>query len=169
MFMRRVKAPPATSTPVMRKFVVTRGLYDFGPLLTWKSPEACKAPRDSEAWKAIFGTNGEALRVTNNGPFATVATMSWEKGNPQGVFSFEPPSLPLAEGETKEVVVWAFPKEVGVFEDALLVSLQDNPSAYRFPMTATGQLPALQLKGTCSHHLETLPCRAECPPPYPSL
>jgi hypothetical protein len=98
--------------------------------------------------------------VTNNGPFATVATMSWENGNPQGVFSFEPPSLPLAEGETKEVVVWAFPKEVGVFEDALLVSLQDNPSAYRFPMTATGQLPALTLKGACTFRSHCRPLNA---------
>lgn len=75
--------------------------------------QAVKSPRDSEAWRSAFSTNGETFRLSNNGPFPTTASLSWERGNPGGVFSVEPASLDLAEGETKEVTVWAFPKQVG--------------------------------------------------------
>jgi hypothetical protein len=146
VYMRRVKGRAPDAPPISKRFVTSRGLYDFGPLLLWKDPAAAQQPRDSDAWKGMFATNGETLRLTNNGHFPVKASLSFE-GTSGGVFSVEPSSIALAEGETTEVVVWAFPKKAEACEDALLVSVTDNPTPFRFALAALGALPTVSLRG----------------------
>ena len=44
VFMHRVKSRPLTAPPVSKRFVMNRGVYEFGPLLTWKDPINMEVP-----------------------------------------------------------------------------------------------------------------------------
>jgi len=50
-------------------------------------------------------------------------------------------------GETKEVTIWSFPAEPQTYTDTLVVTVKDNPSPYRFDLSASGVVPTVQLGG----------------------
>ncbi|CAM9222413.1 unnamed protein product, partial [Heterosigma akashiwo] len=172
VFMRRAKHRAEGAPPASRKFVVSRGVYEFGPLLTWKEPALMEPPAEGDDEAALLlkqtaaETNCETLRLTNSGRFPAKLRLGWETsmnrreaskpekgakggGDPQPADTFvvEPAELELEIGETKEVRVWAFPRTLGAHADQLVICVQDNPHPVTFPFTALGVDPELELQG----------------------
>jgi len=174
VFMNRVKSRPEHALPLSKKYVANRSVFEFGPLLTWKTPSVLKAnsPRSVDDKQSPYAlaraTNSEVLRMTNSGKFPALLDFSFEdsdcltdapiqldtKGKPlpvqdkqADVYFVEPKELELAVGETKEVRVWAFPNTAELHSDVLVICVQDNPEPIRFYMTSLGVLPHLELQG----------------------
>lgn len=147
VFMHRIKQKPVNGEPVMKKYVEATNTYEFGPLLVWKDAPSDLADVESAAVKAAYTTNGEIFRITNNGRFPANITLSLEKSLPNNPFILSTTTLSLQEGETKEITVWAFPKEQETFNDNLVLSVQDNSTSYKFAISCQGSLPSVELVG----------------------
>ena len=168
VFMRRTKsAPPAR---VCKKFVVSRNMFEFGPLLVGKD----KTGRDADAMR----TNGDCFRISNDGPFtakvnfsflegragaasvaagptegdegaeaAAAAAPAAKSGKPSDVFVVEPAALELEPGETKELAVWAYPQAEGTVEATLRCTIEDSPEVVSFDCSCIGASAAVEIHG----------------------
>ena len=180
VFMNRIKTRPLEAPPVSKKFVLSREVYEFGPLLAWKEP-ALKEPlaedADEKAQLAVsttLDTNSENFRISNNGSFPVVVDFFFESSRAtephpaKGLFTVDPPNLELDIGDTADVRVWCFPKEVGtLFEDSLVATLKDSPFETKFDVSSLGAAPTVELTGDWTNEAELLETRAEqlLPPP----
>jgi hypothetical protein len=68
-----------------------------------------------------------------------------EESTDVSVFSCEPTFMELAAGETRDLIVWAFPQVVGLAQDTLVCSVKNNPEPVLFPVSCIGAIPQLQL------------------------
>ena len=182
VFMNRVKARALDAPPVSKRFVISREVYEFGPLLAWKEP-SLKDPVGEDAdektkttVETTLNTNSETFRISNNGSFPTVVDFTFEssrtaEAHPSaGVFTVDPSRIELGEGDTAEVRVWAFPREVGqLFEDSLVTTLKDSPFENKFDVSALGSAPTLDITGQWTDEAELLEVRAKelIPPQQP--
>lgn len=147
VFMHRIKQKPLDGQPVVKKYVEATNTFEFGPLLIWKDAPLDIADMESPVVKAACTTNGEIFRITNNGRFFAEITLSLEKSLPNNPFTLSTTSMSLQEGETKEIRVWAFPKQQESFSDNLVLSVRDNPTSYKFAISCQGSLPSVELIG----------------------
>ena len=72
-----------------------------------------------------------------------------------GVFFVEPEVLQLAEGETKDIKVWGFPKEAEEYTSTLVACISNNPKPVLFDMKCWGVEPTIELTGSWEKLLET--------------
>ncbi|CAM9160782.1 unnamed protein product, partial [Discosporangium mesarthrocarpum] len=100
VFMHRIKhRPEGALPPVQKRFVMSRGTYEFGPLLIWKKSEHRHGPKPllederssagdkvlakfkakEEAHAALVSTNAETFRITNNGRFPARVALAFEQ------------------------------------------------------------------------------------------
>jgi hypothetical protein len=85
----------------------------FGPLLVGKSKEGYLEYKHPE--------NYEKFGITNVGLIdAEVDFILAKDTASQGVFTISPSSMKLKPGETHDLTVWAYPKNVGIFEVFLI-------------------------------------------------
>ena len=68
-----------------------------------------------------------------------------EEANDVSVFSFEPAFMELAAGESRDLLVWAFPQSPGLVQDTLVCTVKNNPEAVLFPISCMGAIPQLRL------------------------
>ncbi|OQR91449.1 hydrocephalus-inducing protein [Achlya hypogyna] len=154
VFMSRAKHR-ADGALVHKKYVLSKGVYEFGPLLLGKSPDVRLEPPTSEAYKAARRTNAEVFRISNPSRFPAHLHFVFEKQVPtedpetpeKPTFAVEPTEVVVAEGDTVEVLVWAFPAKKGVLTDTLVCCIADNPEPVTFPITCIGCAPAVHLSG----------------------
>jgi len=66
----------------------------------------------------INTTASNTLPVENNGPYDLYVTITYTNG----VFSIDSQSFVLSPGDSKDVIVYFNPDEIGIFETALLIS-----------------------------------------------
>ena len=180
VFMNRIKTRPFEAPPVSKKFVLSREVYEFGPLLAWKESflkEPVADDADEKAKLAVsttLETNSENFRITNNGSFPAVIDFFFESSRAtephpsKDLFTVDPAHLELEMGDTAEVKVWSFPKEVStLFEDSLVATLKDSPFEAKFDVSALGAAPTVALTGEWTNEAELLETRAEelLPPP----
>jgi len=102
VFMSRIKSRPEIAPPIPKKFIMNRGLYEFGPLLIWKPLTAMIKPSNipnnfnfhsakelalisdeqlkSEIvlYNTTKHTNAETFRISNNGKFETQVKFEFE-------------------------------------------------------------------------------------------
>ena len=55
--------------------------------------------------------------------------------------------MELHTGETRDLIVWAFPLEPEEFQASLVCCIKDNPEAVVFPISCEGSLPDIELSG----------------------
>ncbi|KAJ9512718.1 hypothetical protein QJQ45_019009 [Haematococcus lacustris] len=170
VYYRKVKARPP-SPSVSRQFIVSKGLFEFGPLLVGKDITGY----DTGAHPA----NTAKFRITNNGLFDLTAEFQLQsqiaareaaedskgkkgakptsakpdakgkgKAGPEqeSVFMVAPLSLALKVDETQDVTVYAFPMEEGIVEDALVCTIKDNPEPVTFPLSVVGAKPVVHVR-----------------------
>ena len=143
---------------LFKRFVINQNHYSFGPQLIYKKAEwkalAEKAEdeltdEEREQLNAIMSTNTDLVRITNSGRFKCTVDLGLEDFNEASadVFQVEPANLELEEGETKDVRVWSFPKEVGEYSNALLACVTNNPEPLRFELKSWGVEPTIDIEG----------------------
>jgi hypothetical protein len=186
VFMNRAKARALDAPPVSKRYIMSRDVYEFGPLLTWKEKELMEPVGEGEEEKSAAlketaaATNCESFRISNNGSFPTVIDFLFESSRAEadtphpsaGLFHVEPAHLELAEGDTSDVKVWSFPTEIDtLFEDSLVAQLKDSPFEAKFAVTSLGAAPKLDLTGMWTDEAELLELNAEgvVPPVVPEF
>ena len=156
--MSRKKRPQRKSKkrsgPVRKAYIASRSRYEFGPLLVGmdravaKSREA--ASTEEMATDVARRANAESFRITNGDLFPAHVTLAFrdcEAASDDAPFFVSPAELDLERGETKNVVVWAYPAEDKEFADVLVCSVKDNPDVVEFPVHCIGGRPKIELHG----------------------
>jgi hydrocephalus-inducing protein len=136
------------------QYVISRGTFEFGPLLANKF-----------IGKDNIDVHSDKFRITNSGLFDLHVDFGFEKGMPalqegdEGydpsadpplpVFLCDPPSMDLAIDETQDVTVWAFPSGeaggTGTVSDKLVATIQDNPTPLVIPVSCIGARPTAEV------------------------
>ena len=168
VFMRRVNRLNA-GPPPQKKFISSEDFYSFGPLLNFKEANWRVDPRIAEdsvqehnedvmRYTSVERTNMDILRVSNSGKYPCTVDLGFEKksevDDPTCIFFVEPNVLELVEGETKDIRVWAFPKEATEYESTLVACISNNPKPIMFDMKCWGVQPSIELSGSWEMLLE---------------
>ncbi|GLE01730.1 hypothetical protein PINS_up010564 [Pythium insidiosum] len=160
VFMSRVKSR-AEGTFVSKKFVLSKNVFEFGPLIV--PAIAPTAPQSEDDFAELLASsaknpgiithnrNIDTFRISNTSKYAlqvdfVLQNQDDDEASPT-VFAFAPKRLELAEGETKDVRVWASPFREGLHEDALICCVSDNPDPVVFALSCYGCTPTLALRG----------------------
>eukprot|EP00644_Phytophthora_capsici_P002092 jgi/Phyca11/21187/fgenesh1_pg.PHYCAscaffold_84_\ len=146
VFMHRVKSRPEGGF-VQKKFVISRNQFEFGPLIIPNQPvKAPETEREFIEWQKSSPNNIEVFRMSNSSRFPIQLEFAMEKQD-DATFVVYPTALEVKEGETREVKVWANPKENGLHENAVICCISDNPEPVQFPISCYGCTPELKLCG----------------------
>lgn len=147
VFMSRVKSRPDAAF-VTKKFVLSKNQFEFGPLIVLSSNSAAPTTETEFAQVAKSSPNNvEVFRMSNTSAFPLQVDFCLEKEESTAAFVVFPPSLEIAEGETKEVKLWASPPSDGLHENTLVCCVSDNPEPITFAISCFGCTPALELRG----------------------
>eukprot|EP01034_Spumella_vulgaris_P022205 gene22205-28319_t len=157
IFMRRVKAVNPNGPLPHKRYSIGDNFYSFGPLNLFKKPDWRKlqiddslSAEDRERAVSLEATHMDTLRITNNGKYKCDVDLGLDNSSEesQDVFQVEPRRLvDLEEGETRDVRVWALPREVKQYSNTLTVSIVNNPSPLLFPVKCWGVDPTLDIDG----------------------
>ena len=158
VFMSRKKRPQKKSkkrSAIVRKaYIASRSRYEFGPLLVGMDRTVAKSKEgalaDEIAADVARRANAESFRITNGDLFPAHVTLAFkdcDAASDDAPFIVSPAELELEQGETKNVVVWAYPGEDKEFTDVLVCSVKDNPDVVEFPVHCVGGRPKIELHG----------------------
>ncbi|GMH35419.1 hypothetical protein BSKO_03287 [Bryopsis sp. KO-2023] len=158
VFYRKTRVRPR-SPLVSRQFIISRERFEFGPLLAGKTNGDNEDDTNLE--------NCGKFRILNNGLFDLHVDFVLESANsvadkgppakggkgkteaaPTTPFSFDPKAMDLGVGEMKDLLVYAFPGDVGEYEDVILCQVEGNPNPVTFPLSCVGSKPAVVLKSS---------------------
>eukprot|EP01033_Poteriospumella_lacustris_P008315 gene8315-5998_t len=163
LFMRRLKAFNPNNPYPIKRFVIADNVYSFGALALFKKPDWKKtvltedtSAEDKEKHTAIESTHSDIVRITNNGKYKCHVTLGveYEEGQPADVFSFEPSSLEVDEGETKEIRAWAMPKEIRDYQGTMSITIDKNPTVTKFGLKCAGADATVDLLGPWTESLQ---------------
>ncbi len=56
--------------------------------------------------------------------------------------------MSLKPNETQDLIVWAYPKSLGMIEDAIVGLIKDNPDPMIIPVGVTGSKPLVEVDRT---------------------
>jgi len=131
IFYRKMKTR-AEGQIVSKQFIVSKNVFEFGPLLVGK---------DKEGYKEKYPENRDDFRITNNGLFPMHVDFSFKNDVEGQTFVVEPSYLDLDVDETRDVRVFAFTEEVGEVVDQMVCSIRDNPEPFEINFSCTGSVP----------------------------
>jgi hypothetical protein len=162
LFMRRLKAFNPNNPYPIKRFVIADNTYSFGSLALFKKPDWKKeitessSEEDKEKQTSIESTHSDIVRITNNGKYKCLVTLDieYEENEPRDIFSFEPASLEVDEGETKEIRAWAMPKEVRDYRATMSITVDKNPSVTKFGLKCAGADATVDLLGPWTDALQ---------------
>lgn len=131
---------------VIKSYIQSEGLFEFGPLLIKKDAEKRADPKIQEVNSTIF-------QITNNGKYKVDAiftlrsTLSAEEGGAEGKspFIIEPAECSLGMEETLQLRVYAFPELAQLYNDQLVVLIKDNPNPVILPIQCLGAKPIVSV------------------------
>ncbi|XP_061876014.1 hydrocephalus-inducing protein homolog [Colius striatus] len=122
---RRSKAHDAI---VSKQFVLSTGVFHFGPLLCGKSRN----------WYEALAHPGNHERLSILNTTALEAELSFSFEHHGDTFHLDPPSMRLKPNEKRELNVWAYPTAAGLVEDKLICHIRDNPEPVTFSLCCQG-------------------------------
>uniref|UniRef100_A0A8C4S4T7 HYDIN axonemal central pair apparatus protein n=1 Tax=Erpetoichthys calabaricus TaxID=27687 RepID=A0A8C4S4T7_ERPCA len=131
------KKKPMPNEIIHKKFITATDVYQFGPLLCGKNRERFKEGRYPENMEKILVQNSTALNIDIHFSFLhdTKAT----------TFLMDPPMLSLKPNESQMLTIWAYPTSSGLFEDAVVFCIKENPEPLVFKISCQGVRPELEL------------------------
>lgn len=162
IFLRRLKALSPINPHPVKRFVIADNFYSFGALSLFKTPDWKKVISDSSTleekarYDAIEATNSDIIRISNNGLYRDVVSfkiVSDEEEENQNIFVVDPHTVEVEEGGTKEVRIWALPRQEKEYNASLAVTVKDNPNILQFPLKCWGTVASLDISGPWSEML----------------
>lgn len=116
------------------EYVLSTGTYEYGPLLQGK-------PRDKDKSSDNFAS------ISFSNPTKTEIKLNFGmKNDSKGeTFIFDSPTMDLAPGQSQTFNVWAYPKNAGLIEDALVCCVKDNPEPYIIKVSCIGVRPDIEI------------------------
>uniref|UniRef100_H3AHD1 HYDIN protein n=1 Tax=Latimeria chalumnae TaxID=7897 RepID=H3AHD1_LATCH len=125
---------------VHKKYIMSLGVFDFGPLLCGKTREKYKGGKYPE--------NMEHLTICNPSPMDAEVIFCFQHDIKASTFLLDPPSMTLKPHEkmlSKVLKIWAYPTTPGIFEDSLVCCIRENPEPVLFRVACHGVRPELEL------------------------
>lgn len=145
MQQKKARPPTEPDSYLSKSYVMSEGVFDFGPLLINKNPEN----RNEELVKKV---NGTMFQITNNGKyrleanFTLKSTLPTEEGGSteKSPFIVEPSEISLDIDQTINLNVYAFPDEAKLYKDEVICLIKDNPNPAIFPIQCLGAKPIIK-------------------------
>ncbi|CAH1779299.1 unnamed protein product [Owenia fusiformis] len=128
---------------VHKKYILTDETFDFGPLLVGKPRDRYKEGRYPE--------NMEKLVVHNTSPLEADISFCFLSDSKAETYLLEPSNLILKPGEEGELLIWAYPKTPGRYEDSIVCCIRENPEPIIFNISCDGVRPELELDKKVLH------------------
>jgi hydrocephalus-inducing protein len=133
IYYRKIKTKTENQI-VSKQYIISKNIYEFGPLLVGRS---------KEDHKQKYLESKDQFRITNSGLFDMHVDFNFLKDQDGAVFVVEPESLDLAVDETADVTVFAFPEQEGEFTDKLICNIKNNPEPVEISLMCTGNVPKI--------------------------
>uniref|UniRef100_A0A669QXT0 HYDIN axonemal central pair apparatus protein n=1 Tax=Phasianus colchicus TaxID=9054 RepID=A0A669QXT0_PHACC len=115
---------------IFKQYVMSTGVFHFGPLLCGKSRDWYKA--------LPFPSNCEKITILNITPLEAEVHFFFEHDLKADTFILDPPSMTLKPNEKQELSIWAYPTLPGLVEDKLVCCIKDNPEPVVFHLCCHG-------------------------------
>ncbi|XP_062997557.1 hydrocephalus-inducing protein homolog [Elgaria multicarinata webbii] len=138
---------------IFKKYIMSLGLFHFGPLLCGKSREKYKAARHPNHF--------EKITILNISPLEAEVHFFFKHDSKAITYLLDPPSLTLKPNERQVLTVWAYPTAAGVFEDSIVCCVKENPEPVLFRVCCQGVRPELELDRRQLHFEKLLLHRKE--------
>ena len=155
VFMKRIKhLLPGNQYP-SRRFVLSDRFYSFGPISIHKKADE----RSSNSLSHQNFVNCDVVRLTNSGRYACHVDLRFEDlpaDDVRGVFILDSTAFDLSEGESRDVVIWAFPLRPIEYMTKLVVCVQNNPFPAVFEVRCVGVTPTVDFEGSWNDTIEQL-------------
>eukprot|EP00961_Rhodomonas_salina_P161788 2179182-Rhodomonas_salina.1 len=119
---------------VSKQYIISKNVFEFGPLLVGK---------EREDFKEKYPENQEKFRITNSGLFHMHVEFCFKNDQEGTVFMVEPEELDLAVDDTQDITVFAFTEEEGEVTDSLICNIKDNPEPVEINVSCIGSVPTI--------------------------
>ncbi|OXB57221.1 hypothetical protein ASZ78_016396 [Callipepla squamata] len=115
---------------IFKQYVMSTGVFHFGPLLCGKSRDWYKA--------LPYPGNYEKITILNITPLEAEVRFFFEHDLKADTFILDPPSMTLKPNEKQELSIWAYPTSAGLVEDKLVCCIKENPEPVVFRLCCQG-------------------------------
>ncbi|NXS60518.1 HYDIN protein, partial [Brachypteracias leptosomus] len=115
---------------IFKYYVMSTGVFHFGPLLCGKSRDWYKALNHP--------SNCEKITILNVTTLEAEVDFFFEHDSKAETFLLDPPSMRLKPNEKQELSIWAYPTSAGLVEDNLVCSIKENPEPVVFHLCCQG-------------------------------
>ncbi|NXK55437.1 HYDIN protein, partial [Chauna torquata] len=115
---------------IFKQYVMSTGVFHFGPLLCGKSRDWYKA--------LPYPSNCEKITILNITPLQAEVHFFFEHDLKADTFLLDPPSMTLRPNEKEELSIWAYPTSAGFVEDNLVCCIKENPEPVVFRLCCQG-------------------------------
>jgi len=124
---QRVRKSRDADDIVCGEYITDIETYEFGSLVSGKAKDL-KAP---DRHKAMF-------TFTNDQETSMRVSLSLRTDIKNELFSLDAASFAINAKSTHTVTLWAFPKNVGLYEDVLVCAMSENPEPYLINLSCSG-------------------------------
>ncbi|XP_066494024.1 hydrocephalus-inducing protein-like [Tiliqua scincoides] len=138
---------------IYKKYIMSLGVFHFGPLLCGRSREKYKATR--------YPNHFEKLTIYNTSPLDADVHFCFQHDFKAVTYLLDPPTMTLKPNEHQVLTVWAYPTGSGVFEDNIVCCVKENPEPVTFRICCQGVRPELELDRKLLHFDKLLLHRKE--------
>ncbi|XP_059569698.1 hydrocephalus-inducing protein homolog [Alligator mississippiensis] len=122
---------------IFKQYVMSTGVFHFGPLLCGKSRDRYKAVR--------YPSNFEKITILNISPLEAEVHFCFQHDFKANTYLLDPPTMTLKPNEKQELSIWAYPTSAGIFEDSIVCCIKENPEPVVFSICCQGVRPELEL------------------------
>ncbi|KAH0619415.1 hypothetical protein JD844_000028 [Phrynosoma platyrhinos] len=138
---------------IYKKYVMSTGVFHFGPLLCGRSREKYKAAR--------YPNHFEKITILNNSPMEAEVHFFFQYDSKAITYLLDPTSMTLKPNEKQLLTIWAYPTASGIFEDSIVCCIKENPEPVTFRISCQGVRPELELDRRQLHFEKLLLHRKE--------
>ncbi|XP_074864560.1 hydrocephalus-inducing protein homolog isoform X2 [Carettochelys insculpta] len=122
---------------IVKQYVMSTGVFHFGPLLCGKSRDRYKALR--------YPNNSEKITILNISPLEAEVFFCFQHDIKANTYLLDPPTMILKPNEKQELSIWAYPTAPGIFDDSIVCCIKENPEPVVFRICCHGVRPELEL------------------------
>ncbi|XP_067905917.1 hydrocephalus-inducing protein homolog [Heterodontus francisci] len=120
-----------------KKYIMSTGVFQFGPLLCGLTRERYK--------EGQYPENREIIKIMNTSPMEAEVSFGYQNDVKAATYLVDPPRVTLAAYQKKDITIWAYPTAPGKFDDCLVCCIRENPEPVLFNVSCYGVRAELEL------------------------